>query len=175
MNKKKLNLLPLIILAALTIAFFLGGSDRGQEPLPSPGAAAQATVSPKATAQPKAKGMATLPAASQIPGDREAVANYIKAYGKLPDYYLTKAEARRLGWDGGSLEPYAPGKLIGGDRFLNLEGLLPEKKGRSYTECDIGTLRAASRGARRIVFSNDGLIYYTDDHYESFTRLLGDE
>ena len=65
----------------------------------------------------------------------------------------------------------APGKSIGGDRFGNYEGLLPSKKGRTYTECDIGTKGKSSRGAKRIVFSNDGLVYYTDDHYESFTRL----
>ncbi|MBQ6234284.1 MAG: ribonuclease, partial [Clostridia bacterium] len=72
-----------------------------------------------------------------------------------------------------SLEPYAPGCSIGGGRFGNYEGLLPTKKGRKYTECDIDTRGAKSRGAKRIVFSNDGLIYYTDDHYESFTLLYG--
>ena len=53
--------------------------------------------------------------------------------------------------------------------------LLPEADGREYTECDIDTLHASKRGAKRIIFSNDGLIYYTDDHYESFTLLYGDE
>ena len=88
--------------------------------------------------------------------------------------YLYK-EAQALGWPGGSLEPYAPGKCIGGSRFGNYEGLLPEKEGRTYTECDIDTLGAESRGAKRIVFSNDGLIYYTGDHYESFELLYGEE
>jgi guanyl-specific ribonuclease Sa len=64
---------------------------------------------------------------------------------------------------------------IGGNTFGNREGLLPSKKGRTYTECDIDTLGAKARGIKRIVFSNDGLIYYTDDHYESFTLLYGDE
>ena len=76
---------------------------------------------------------------------------------------------------GGSLEPYAPGKCIGGSRFGNYEGLLPEADGRTYTECDIDTLGADSRGAKRIVFSNDGLIYYTEDHYETFELLYGEE
>ncbi|MBO4449312.1 MAG: ribonuclease, partial [Clostridiales bacterium] len=84
-------------------------------------------------------------------------------------------EARSLGWSGGSLEEYAPGKCIGGDRYGNYEGLLPEKKGRQYTECDIGTLGKSSRGAKRIVFSNDGLIYYTKDHYKTFTLMYGEE
>ena len=63
---------------------------------------------------------------------------------------------------------------IGGDRFGNYEELLPDANGRTWTECDIDTLHAKSRGAKRIVFSNDGLIYYTDDHYESFELLYGE-
>ena len=105
----------------------------------------------------------------------EDVALYLVQYGHLPENFITKNKARDLGWSGGSLEPYAPGKCIGGDRFGNNEGLLPKAKGRTYTECDIDTLGAKSRGAKRIVFSNDGLIYYTDDHYESFTLLYGEE
>ena len=72
------------------------------------------------------------------------------------------------------MDKYAPGMCIGGDRFGNYEGLLPDAKGRRWTECDIDTLGAKSRGAKRIVFSNDGLIYYTDDHYESFELLYGE-
>ncbi len=104
---------------------------------------------------------------------KEDVALYIYTYGKLPKNFITKSEARKLGWEGGSLEPYAPGMCIGGDYFGNYEGLLPTD--RKYTECDIDTLGAHSRGAKRIVFSSDGLIYYTDDHYESFTLLYGEE
>ena len=103
----------------------------------------------------------------------EDVSLYLYTYGKLPENFITKNEARDLGWPGGSLEPYAPGKCIGGDRFGNYEGLLPTD--RQYFECDIDTLGASSRGAKRIVFSEDGLIYYTDDHYESFTLLYGEE
>ena len=105
----------------------------------------------------------------------EDVALYLYTYGHLPDNFMTKKEARKLGWEKGSLEPYAPGMCIGGDYFGNYEGLLPEADGREYTECDIDTLGAKSRGAKRIVFSNDGLIYYTEDHYESFTLLYGEE
>jgi len=106
---------------------------------------------------------------------KDDVALYIHTYGHLPSNFITKSEAKKLGWEGGSLEKYASGKSIGGDRFGNYEGLLPEMEGRSYTECDIDTMGANSRGAKRIVFSNDGLIYYTDDHYESFTLLYGNE
>ena len=106
---------------------------------------------------------------------KEDVALYIHLYGHLPDNFLTKKEAEKLGWPGGSLEPYAPGMCIGGSRFGNYEGLLPEAEGRTYTECDIDTLGAEKRGAKRIVFSNDGLIYYTEDHYKSFELLYGEE
>lgn len=106
---------------------------------------------------------------------KDDVALYIHTYGHLPDNFITKKDAQALGWPGGSLEPYAPGKCIGGSRFGNYEGLLPEADGRTYTECDIDTLGADSRGAKRIVFSNDGLIYYTEDHYKSFELLYGEE
>ena len=106
---------------------------------------------------------------------KEEVALYIHLYGHLPSNYITKKEAEKLGWPGGSLEPYAPGKCIGGSRFGNYEGLLPDAKGRSWTECDIDTMGARSRGAKRIVFSNDGLIYYTGDHYNHFELLYGQE
>lgn len=106
---------------------------------------------------------------------KDDVALYIHTYGHLPDNFITKKDAQALGWPGGSLEPYAPGKCIGGSRFGNYEGLLPEADGHTYTECDIDTLGADSRGAKRIVFSNDGLIYYTEDHYKSFELLYGEE
>ncbi len=106
---------------------------------------------------------------------KDEVALYIHQYGKLPNNFIKKSEAQALGWSGGGLEKYAPGKCIGGDTFGNYEGKLPKKTGRKYTECDIDTLGASSRGAKRIVFSNDGLIYYTDDHYATFTLLYGNE
>ena len=106
---------------------------------------------------------------------KDDVALYIHTYGHLPSNFITKKQAEALGWDGGSLEPFAPGKSIGGGYFGNYEGLLPDAKGRKWTECDINTRGKKSRGAERIVFSNDGLIYYTGDHYESFTLLYGEE
>lgn len=106
---------------------------------------------------------------------KEEVALYIHTYGKLPENFITKSEAQDLGWSGGSVENYKEGAAIGGDKFGNREGLLPKKSGRQYYECDIDTKGKSSRGTRRIVFSNDGLIYYTGDHYESFTLLYGEE
>ena len=98
----------------------------------------------------------------------EDVALYLHTYGELPDNFITKNEARELGWTGGGLEEYAPGKCIGGDRFGNREGLLPEG---NYHECDINTLGENSRGAERLVWDDQGNIYYTGDHYESFEQL----
>ena len=106
---------------------------------------------------------------------RDEVALYIHLFGHLPSNYISKSKAEKLGWPGGYLEPYAPGKCIGGGRFGNYEGLLPEAAGRKYYECDIDTLGARKRGSKRIIYSNDGLIYYTEDHYESFTLLYGEE
>lgn len=105
-------------------------------------------------------------AADQTP---EQVADYLRTHGALPDYYLTKNEARDLGWisEKGNLWDVAEGRVIGGDRFGNREGLLPDKKGRRWYEADVG-YQGGFRGAERLVFSDDGLIYYTDDHYDSF-------
>lgn len=100
---------------------------------------------------------------------KDEVALYIHTYGKLPSNYITKKQAQKLGWSGGSLEDYAEGKCIGGSYFGNNEGILPEDD--EYHECDIDTLGKSKRGAKRIVFSDDGDIYYTEDHYESFILL----
>ncbi len=107
---------------------------------------------------------------------KEEVAAYLYQFGELPDNYITKKEAKKLGWvsEEGNLYKVAPGKSIGGDYFGNYEGILPEKEGREYHECDIDT-DGHYRGAKRIVYSDDDLIYYTEDHYESFTLLYGEE
>ena len=106
---------------------------------------------------------------------REDVALYLYTYGHLPENYLTKKEAQALGWDNkkGNLQDVAPGMSIGGDRFGNYEGLLPEADGRKYFECDID-YEGGYRGAERIIFSNDGLIFYTEDHYKTFEQLYGE-
>lgn len=103
------------------------------------------------------------------------VSLYLHVHGHLPDNYITKDEARELGWEGGSVEKVAPGYAIGGDVFGNREGLLPEEPGRIYYECDVDTKDTDSRGAHRLVYSDDGLIYYTSDHYETFELLYGEE
>lgn len=105
--------------------------------------------------------------------DKEHVAAYINEYKHLPHNYITKNEAKKLGWQTkGTLDKVAPGKSIGGDRYGNYEGKLPKKNGRNWKECDIDYVKG-NRNAKRIVFSNDGLIYYTGDHYKSFSKLYG--
>ena len=103
---------------------------------------------------------------------RDEVAAYLHVFGHLPSNYITKREAEAAGWDpkAGNLWEVAPGKSIGGSRFGNYEGSLPEADGRKYFECDID-YDGGSRNAKRIVYSSDGLIFYTDDHYRTFERL----
>ena len=103
--------------------------------------------------------------------DPQDIADYIFLYGKLPPNFITKKQAQNLGWDSSYVSDVAPGKSIGGDRFGNYEGLLPDKKGRQWYEADCYYTKG-KRNAYRILFSNDGLVYYTDDHYESFTQMF---
>ena len=113
-------------------------------------------------------------AASQNPTDRDVVAAYLHAYGRLPELYLTKTAARKLGWVSSkdNLGEVAPGRAIGGSQFENREGRLPAQKGRTYWECDVN-VGDGPRGSARLVYSNDGLIYYTEDGYRTFTCLYG--
>ena len=178
--KKVLSTLIAVVLVILASLFgLIGGEETSPAPLPQ-----QIEILPEETAVP-ADSLIETEAQPQAPPETEAlpdpdgsysskedVALYIHTYGELPPNYMTKSQARKLGWEGGSLEKFAPGMCIGGDRFGNYEGLLPED--RNYTECDIDTLGKSSRGAKRIIFSDDGLIYYTDDHYESFELLYGE-
>lgn len=163
--KKKLS--PMLALLLVIGAIFFGVPG-GEEAIPE--ALPQETVS-TASDWVQEDGT-TLISADGSYTTKEDVALYIHTYGCLPQNFMTKDEARALGWEGGGLEDYAPGMCIGGDHFGNYEGLLPED--RDYTECDIDTLGKSSRGAKRIVFSDDGLIYYTEDHYESFELLYGE-
>ncbi|MBR6029818.1 MAG: barnase [Clostridia bacterium] len=104
--------------------------------------------------------------------DPQSIADYIFAHGELPDNFITKAEVEALGWDSryDYVSDIAPGYSIGGDRFGNYEGRLPKAKGRQYYECDCWYV-SGRRNAYRIVYSNDGLVFYTEDHYETFTEM----
>ena len=102
--------------------------------------------------------------------DAAHVAAYLVRFGRLPGNYITKAEARARGWEGGPLEAVAPGCSIGGDHFGNFEGKLPQAKGRKYRECDLEAT-GKRRGSVRLIWSNDGLFFVTRDHYGSFEEL----
>ena len=164
--KKKLTPFLALILVALSLFFGLP-EDAAQVLETTPQEVISAQLPEEAAPETEA---AIDPLGSYT--SKEDVALYIHLYGELPMNFMTKKHARDLGWEGGSLEPIAPGMSIGGDHFGNYEGLLPED--REYTECDIDTRGKDSRGAKRIVFSDDGLIYYTEDHYESFELLYGE-
>ncbi len=102
----------------------------------------------------------------------EDVSSYLILYEELPPNYLTKSEAYDIGWepDEGNLWDVAEGAAIGGDRFGNREGLLPGAPGRDWYEADVN-YTGGYRGPERLVYSDDGLIYYTSDHYESFELI----
>ena len=107
---------------------------------------------------------------------KEEVSKYLHLYGELPENFITKNKAKDLGWEAsrGNLFEVTDEKSIGGDRFYNREGGLPDKEGRKWFEADID-YRGGSRGAKRILYSNDGLIFYTGDHYDTFEKLYGEE
>ena len=190
------KLLPILLLALVLVWFFLPDTDSGA-PAPAVTAAQTAepagglalltpapTDAPAETPGTAPAQSAPLPAGTEAPAEtdtapdedgsyttKEDVALYLHTYGHLPPNFITKKEAEKAGWTGGSLDRVLPGMCIGGDYFGNYEGKLPKAKGRKWAECDINTLGARSRGPERIIFSNDGLIYYTPDHYESFELL----
>lgn len=152
----------------------LGDTADAPDSLPTATIAAALTDSP--TSAPTA-----VPARTEKPTDTpkqtaitapQDIADYIFAHGTLPDNFLTKSEARQLGWDSSQnyVSDVAPGYSIGGDKFGNYEGLLPDASGRKWYEAD-ANYTAGPRGAERILYSSDGLVYYTSDHYQTFTEM----
>ena len=163
----------LLLVLLLTSLLFTACAKQGQ----SSGASVSGSATTAASAATTASSESTDDDAAPIAEDgaytsKDDVALYIHTYGKLPSNFLTKKDAQSRGWESskGNLQTVAPGMSIGGDRFGNREGLLPDKKGRQYYECDID-YDGGRRNAKRIVFSDDGLIFYTDDHYASFEQL----
>ena len=177
MRTKRLRSILIVLLAFLLAAGSLAGCIKKPAPVPEP--AVDPTPEPAAEPEPEPAPGSPFPGV-EVTEDghydgKYEVAAYLIIYGHLPENYITKKEAEALGWSGGSVEKYAPGYCIGGDYFGNYEGILPKKNGRTYSECDIDTLDYKNRGSRRLIYSNDGLIYYTGDHYETFELIWGTE
>jgi len=147
------------------------------------------SVEEKTEAQPNSPPPVETPAEEELPAEEEEspsaeveegqpysspeeVAAYLHLYGQLPPNYIRKKDAQALGWDSqkGNLWEVTEQMSIGGDRFGNYEGALPDAPGRSWKECDVN-YQGGYRGAERLLYSSDGLIYYTDDHYKTFTQL----
>ena len=186
-NMKKWLFLPLALCLSLALAAcegsFLSGLDESGQAETFSGIESN-TATPESVPEsvsesvPETEDPAVSVTENGVYTTKEDVALYIHLYDHLPGNFITKAQARDLGWPGGDLEPYAPGKCIGGDFYGNYEGLLAA--GYQYRECDINTLGASKRGAERLVYSIDrpageNVIYYTADHYETFTLLYGAE
>lgn len=167
-----------LLMTAMVMCLAAGCGNTGSEPADSTAAHATAhTTGAVQTAEEdaEAESEAEAPAALDEDGSyntKDEVALYLHTYGHLPGNYITKKEAQNLGWDSkkGNLQDVAPGKSIGGSHFGNYEGQLPERDGRKYFECDLG-YEGGYRGAERLIYSNDGLIYYTGDHYKTFEQL----
>ena len=159
------------ILAVFLSLFLLTacGSSKSQNTAPAKPASSQ-TQTAGTQSQNKSTAKVTVEKGASYT-DKDHVAAYIHTYKALPPNYITKADAQKLGWkDKGTLDQVAPGKSIGGDRFGNYEKLLPDKQGRVWKECDIDYVRG-NRNAKRICFSNDGLIYYSPSHYNNFEQM----
>ena len=160
-----------VLVLLLAAVFLLGGctanaleTARSKKNTATPAVAVEPTAVPE-------------PAATPGPLDEaQRIADYLFEYGKLPDNFIRKRDAQALGWDGryNYVSDVAPGKSIGGDYFGNYEKKLPVVEGRKYYEADC-FYQGGSRNAYRIIYSNDGHVWYTGDHYNTFTELFPTE
>ena len=178
LSKKQISIIISIAVVIGLILFRLFAPDTFNSIFLGEETGAADTVSTQASPAASSPSSTTASSSSDVPAEDRTditeageLALYLHVYGHLPSNFITKDKARELGWTGGGLDPYIKGGCIGGDSFSNAEGLLPKASGRKYYECDVGTLGADQRGARRLVYSNDGLIFYTEDHYASYTQL----
>ena len=160
------NLKLIIVLLLVAGAFYLGRNCRNLPGERPPGSAVTSSDS-KPASKP---GLATGNAIDELTSEGRVVP-YVKEHGTLPDYYITKSEARKMGWvaSKGNLCDVLPGRAIGGDNFTNREKQLPVKTGRKYYEADLN-YNCGNRNADRLVFSNDGLLFVTKDHYKTFQQ-----
>ncbi|GAB1439974.1 ribonuclease domain-containing protein [Providencia sp.] len=157
MNKRILSVALMAILIVISL-YFNGGDKSVSEQSQPP---TREAVTPKDT--PKTIDKLT---------EQDNVVSFMEKYQKLPAFYITKKQAREAGWDAkkGNLCDVLPGRAIGGDRFSNREKGLPIAQGRQWFEADIN-YRCGHRGADRLLYSSDGMIFVTQDHYKSFKQV----
>ena len=173
-RSRLLSLLLALVLLALVYNYVLAPAESGQPAAPQ---LVQSAVEADPAEAPASPQEATQAEALDEDGSyttAEDVCAYLLQYGRLPANFITKKQAQALGWEGGSLEKIAPGKCIGGDYFGNYEGKLPKVKGRKYYECDCWYTEG-KRSQYRIIYSNDGHVWYTEDHYNTFTEMSPSE
>ena len=174
MNKKRILRIVLLLAVILVLAYVTRhmstGETAAQTTAAPTGALTLVTAPPETAAPEQTDAAEALPTEDGSYTEVEDVAYYLHTYGHLPDNYITKAEAEDAGWNSsaGNLWDVAYGSSIGGDRFYNNEGQLP--KGERYYEADVN-YDGGYRGGERIVYTDDGDIWYTSDHYESFEKL----
>ena len=159
-----LLLAVVLVLGSCTADTAVTGKKKKNTPTPAVTAAPEVTVAPEVTEEP---GPIIEP---------QRIADYLFEHGELPENFITKQEAKDLGWDSSwnYVSDVAPGMSIGGDYFGNYEGKLPKIKGRKYYECDCW-YTGGKRNAYRIIYSNDGHVWYTEDHYNTFTEMSPSE
>ena len=162
------------ILTAMLLAVILLLTGCGLAPLAEPGTPTEALT--LVTASPAGARTQETEAPAEQAGpviEPQEIADYLFEHGELPENFISKEEAQALGWDSSRnyVSDVAPGKSLGGEYFGNYEGRLPKAKGRVFHACDC-RYTGGKRGAERIVYSSDGRIWYTPDHYETFTELF---
>lgn len=165
-NKKKVKKIATLVLAVILLLILPVSRSSYMPWIDDPGTSGNPTVNPGTSGEVEI-------AEDGIYDTKDEVALYLYTYHKLPSNYMTKNKARKKGWENGALNTVVPGKCIGGDYYGNYEGVLPDDV--EYHECDIDTINSRSRGSKRIVYSENWDIYYTEDHYETFELLYEGE
>ena len=172
MMRKKLFALAALLLAGLLVLAGCGQPETVPGGVPAPTEFLKVVTAEPAGA-PEAEAADPPEEEAGPVTEPQAIADYLFKHGELPENFITKEEAQDLGWDSSRnyVSDVAPGKSIGGDRFGNYEGQLPKARGRKFFECD-ANYTGGKRGPERIVYSSDGRVWYTKDHYGTFEELF---
>ena len=172
MMRKKLFALAALLLAGLLVLAGCGQPETVPGGVPAPTEFLKVVTAEPAGA-PEAEAADPPEEEAGPVTEPQAIADYLFEHGELPENFITKEEAQDLGWDSSRnyVSDVAPGKSIGGDRFGNYEGQLPKARGRKFFECD-ANYTGGKRGPERIVYSSDGHVWYTKDHYGTFKELF---